>query len=263
MGKYDMLAGMKIGSWSVLERSNRSSKDGVPYWRCKCECGTEREVLESSLVRGRSKSCGCSRKGKFKCKVSREDKDPLMIGKRFGLWTIESRAEDYALSTGERYDQWNCVCDCGTRRVVLGSNLLQGRSLSCGCYKASFLKRRGKELRLTPKYRTISKLPSIKEMVNIVLGETNSINDFAIRQALIEMFPYYWQAKVREEQTIMRRYGSKEHMVCENCGKHGKLEMHHIIPVVDFGGNEPENIMWLCHDCHAKIGGEQERKKSA
>jgi hypothetical protein len=28
---------------------------------------------------------------------------------------------------------WHCVCDCGAERLVLGSNLRQGLSTSCGC----------------------------------------------------------------------------------------------------------------------------------
>ena len=30
---------------------------------------------------------------------------------------------------------WNCVCDCGNKRVVFGDNLKKGVTQSCGCYQ--------------------------------------------------------------------------------------------------------------------------------
>lgn len=30
---------------------------------------------------------------------------------------------------------WNCICDCGAKTIVKGSNLLSGRTKSCGCYQ--------------------------------------------------------------------------------------------------------------------------------
>ncbi len=35
--------------------------------------------------------------------------------------------------------QWNCVCQCGAEKVVLGCNLLGGTNPSCGCYKQKVL----------------------------------------------------------------------------------------------------------------------------
>lgn len=53
-------AGDRYGRWTVVEDSKR--KQGPNRSRlvdCRCDCGTEREVDWSSLVRGRSRSCGC------------------------------------------------------------------------------------------------------------------------------------------------------------------------------------------------------------
>ena len=38
--------------------------------------------------------------------------------------------------------------------------------------------------------------------------------------------------------------------VCENCGKIGKLDVHHIDN--DYQNNEPSNLMVLCRSCHNK-----------
>lgn len=32
----------------------------------------------------------------------------------------------------------------------------------------------------------------------------------------------------------------------------GELEIHHIKPVAEGGGDEPENLITLCHSCHLK-----------
>jgi len=46
-----------IGLGSILPSRHRT-------WICLCICGTEIEVVYSSLTQGRSKSCGCSRRRK-------------------------------------------------------------------------------------------------------------------------------------------------------------------------------------------------------
>jgi hypothetical protein len=36
---------------------------------------------------------------------------------------------------GAKRSKWKCRCDCGSMVVILGSDLLQGETLSCGCYR--------------------------------------------------------------------------------------------------------------------------------
>lgn len=50
------LTGKMFGRWTAIKRER--IRDGY-YWLCRCECGTTRYVLHSSLVGGTSKSCGC------------------------------------------------------------------------------------------------------------------------------------------------------------------------------------------------------------
>lgn len=47
------LSGRKFGRWLVLGRS------GGEIWRCRCDCGMERDVAGGHLRLGRSRSCGC------------------------------------------------------------------------------------------------------------------------------------------------------------------------------------------------------------
>ena len=55
------LTGLRYGLWTVVDRAE--NRGIVPYWRCRCDCGTEREVAGQSLRSGASRACGCTRKG--------------------------------------------------------------------------------------------------------------------------------------------------------------------------------------------------------
>lgn len=47
------------GSWSVLGEHKKQGHNEL--WLCRCVCGKERFIPQSSLKNGRSKSCGCQR----------------------------------------------------------------------------------------------------------------------------------------------------------------------------------------------------------
>lgn len=50
--------GDRFGAWTVIRFSHMES-DHRPKYRCRCECGVEREVFSRTLREGRSVSCGC------------------------------------------------------------------------------------------------------------------------------------------------------------------------------------------------------------
>ena len=53
-----------------------------------------------------------------------------LTGKKFGrLQVIE-----FAGMNRSRHSLWICVCDCGQISTFVGSNLLSGRTTSCGCF---------------------------------------------------------------------------------------------------------------------------------
>lgn len=51
------LTGKEFGRWKVLHYAG--SVQGKTMWRCKCACGTERDVYAATLKSGASQSCGC------------------------------------------------------------------------------------------------------------------------------------------------------------------------------------------------------------
>lgn len=62
-------------------------------------------------------------------------------GKRYGRLLVKS----YAGKNNKGKHIWNCICDCGKEKIVVGDNLSSGRSKSCGCLKKEFLARKGNQ----------------------------------------------------------------------------------------------------------------------
>jgi len=62
--KWYKLTDKKFGRLTVVsEGKSQKLKNGTrKYWLCKCDCGNEKQVISNSLVKGKTKSCGCLRK---------------------------------------------------------------------------------------------------------------------------------------------------------------------------------------------------------
>jgi hypothetical protein len=120
------LTGEKYGRLFVVNRDKTINKR--PRWKCLCDCGTEKIVDGAELRKNSTQSCGCLKKEMAKEKAKNlRFKD--LSDKRFGRLVVLNRAgtAKYKQST------WNCVCDCGTKKVIASQALLQGLTQSCGC----------------------------------------------------------------------------------------------------------------------------------
>ena len=53
-----------------------------------------------------------------------------LSGKRFGRLIVLS----YFRNNKHGHPIWECLCDCGTKKEVLGFHLRTGATVSCGCY---------------------------------------------------------------------------------------------------------------------------------
>ena len=53
-----------------------------------------------------------------------------LTGKVFGYWTVLYESD--LRNNGKVY--WHCKCECGNEKDVSGTDLRNGKSLSCGCY---------------------------------------------------------------------------------------------------------------------------------
>lgn len=66
-----------------------------------------------------------------------------LSGRMFGRLKVLGLATPY----GARHPKWNVVCECGTRKAVAASSLVDGCSNSCGCLRAELIRERcGKNL---------------------------------------------------------------------------------------------------------------------
>lgn len=90
-------------------------------WYCECECGNICLASAKDLLNGNVMSCGCNQD---------------LSGKRFGKLIVRPYYEtniDNKPQNDERY--WLCKCDCGELKFVRASDLINGTSISCGCYE--------------------------------------------------------------------------------------------------------------------------------
>ena len=123
MANRDLYIGKKIERWTIVGDST-VGPNGEKTWPCRCECGTERDVLERSLVYGGSKSCGCLRKERLEQANSLGD----LTGKTYGELTVLHRAERQRRNGGV---WWTCRCGCGNLYDASASSLATGRRTHC------------------------------------------------------------------------------------------------------------------------------------
>lgn len=57
MTPFKVFVGDRYGRWTIISRC--ASRCHVTVWKCRCDCGTIKEVLSNSLRSGESLSCGC------------------------------------------------------------------------------------------------------------------------------------------------------------------------------------------------------------
>jgi len=57
MPKFEDLTGRRFTSLEVICLAPQ--RDRRNYWHCMCDCGNTKTIIGSSLVSGRTKSCGC------------------------------------------------------------------------------------------------------------------------------------------------------------------------------------------------------------
>lgn len=118
------LIGIRFGRLTVVSRADDyiSPKGAHQHqWVCVCDCGNESIASTSNLRGGRKQSCGCIT-------------TKALTGIRFGRLTVVKRAEDLVSRSGTHRSQWLCLCDCGNEKVVQARFLIDGTTVSCGCY---------------------------------------------------------------------------------------------------------------------------------
>ena len=57
-----------------------------------------------------------------------------LVGKQFGRLLVIRDVGNRIDSRGEKESMWECQCDCGNIKTIMGANLRSGDAISCGCY---------------------------------------------------------------------------------------------------------------------------------
>ena len=113
------LTNQKFGLLTVLRPAPKRN-DRYTRWICQCECGNITEVRTDYLTNGHTSSCGCEKKKYFQ--------QTVVIGQKYGKLT--------PIEYDENKHQYLCKCDCGNTTYVVGYNLNNGNTQSCGCLKS-------------------------------------------------------------------------------------------------------------------------------
>jgi len=63
-----------------------------------------------------------------------------------------------------------------------------------------------------------------------------------------------------EWKSLVQQIRLRDNFTCQQCGLHGpkdgvRLGVHHVIPRSQGGGDDPSNLVTLCHDCHMSQPG--------
>ena len=118
-----LTCGQRFGRWTVLGGCMTTPR-GERKYLCRCDCGTERYVLERSLLYGGSQSCGCLRK-----EMAYQANAYNLLGQTFGeLHVVEKSRKRTKMGS-----YWTCLCSCGYTCEATASELVSGRKTHCGC----------------------------------------------------------------------------------------------------------------------------------
>lgn len=115
--------GNKYGLLTVIDITK--DKNGRTAWLCQCDCGNTKIVRGSDLRKNKITTCG----SKCKLKYSRNQNFKDLTGQKFGRLTVQRFVE----INKNHKSVWHCKCDCGNECNVIGANLVNQTTQSCGC----------------------------------------------------------------------------------------------------------------------------------
>lgn len=95
MAKAMDITGQKFGKLTAIERM--PSRNGKTYWKCKCECGTIKEVQTGHLKSGAIQSCGGTQCQQQKIKYCE------ICGKEFNIISINATTRKYCYECSPPY----------------------------------------------------------------------------------------------------------------------------------------------------------------
>lgn len=116
------------GRWTILQEFR---KNGKKYYKCRCECGTVRDVQANSIRIGRSQSCGCLRSERAVGLISRNSEKRLALTKVFNtnFNAIEREAPNKNNKCGHKGVHW-----CSSKGIWRALIYVQKKCIYLGGY---------------------------------------------------------------------------------------------------------------------------------
>lgn len=175
------------------------TKKNLAIWEARCSCGNVVTVSAKALKSGNTKSCGCLRhdaariRGKALKGAVRADyrqKSLSRIGDRFGKLVVKDVYwRDF--DAGYRVAMAKCDCDCGTKTETRLPDLVDGKTVSCGC--GTFVS--APETQLA---EFVSRLTPVK--TQFVLSGWSYDIAVPAKKLLIEFNGLYWHSYPRKQR---------------------------------------------------------------
>lgn len=208
----------RYGLLAVVEKGTHGRKL-ITKWRCKCDCGVEREIFQDQLVAGRARSCGTCKENQRRAATVHGATAGGKPTAEFRIWKgIKERCTNAASKSYPRYggrgiricDRWaqsfqNFVDDVGPRPTMRHS--LDRYPENNGHYEP------GNVRWTTPKQQSANRQNSRLLTID---GETRPLYDWAPVLGISRSTIWYWLKKkgLTEQQiaakAIARRDARKE-----------------------------------------------------
>ncbi len=83
--------GKRVGALTVIAYDGK--RNDTHFWRCRCDCGNETVVAQSTLLHGHTQSCGCLKKSLYKENFQQVDSTNVSM--------LESRLRGRTYSTNK------------------------------------------------------------------------------------------------------------------------------------------------------------------
>lgn len=218
------LLGLVYNQLTVIEITDKRTKDGNIIVLCKCSCGNIKEISKRSLVRGTTISCGCIKSNRLK--NSYID----MTGQVFGRLTVIAKSVN--IDKIKNNALWVCRCSCGNIVEVDRTHLRYGHNKSCGCLVKENNSKKAKNINRA--YRISKGL----NPDNPIQPERNQ------------------QRKALKTLGIHKQILLRDNFTCQICNvRGGYLHVHHIIRLCEAPelNSNITNLICLCKQCHIAL----------
>jgi hypothetical protein len=100
------LTGYRFGKLLVIAKGKTVKRNGYRsgtrvYWECVCDCGSKKEVVRDSLIKGQTLSCGCLRTEEL---IKRVKTHGMSNSKLYRVW--HSMIERCQSKTNKNYQDY-------------------------------------------------------------------------------------------------------------------------------------------------------------